>query len=408
VTGERPGLIDSPVLVWKFPDPGSLIPVQQPGTHGEWSPEEPGGYQVPFQDGETVELFLTGLPRHTYLRVGNIHDVHAPNGNGYATFTYTLDGSPGFAGPHTGSTATWTITCTGLPNGVTWGLAQVDVWCSDVLVGVSSSGPVYEGETGALYISRSPSWGSDAVTVAYSVSGSATPGEDYELITDSVTIPEGEPGAEIQIVTIDDNFVEPTEDVIVSLLPSDQYVIDPDAATASLDILDNEPTITLDVISGSEAPRLGQTTGTTPVTLRFGLDRPAAHSIPLNLTIAEGTADAGQDYMPFTVAIPPATHGETSVDIEMPVVDGAVKEWSETFTVTLNESPHYRLPKTAAGVTIPQGPITGYIKDNDGVDLVLKYMGEAIEETPGLVTGVGGDLIPLTLAMPKYESGTEV
>jgi hypothetical protein len=203
--------------------------------------------------------------------------------------------------------------------------------------------------------------------------------------------------------------VEESRPLTVTLLPSDEYRLY--EATTTITVQDNEPTITFAGIApGSEAKPDADAPAdaTTPIKLGFTMDRPPTRAVTLDLTIADGTAHAGEDYTPLTVSIPPSTHGETGAAIDLPVLGGTVKEWTETFNVTLNQSTQYRLPKTPADVTIPQGPITGYIQDNDGVDLVLNNMGEATEETPGLITGVGGDLIPLTLAMPKYASGTEV
>ena len=58
-----------------------------------------------------------------------------------------------------------------------------------------------------------------ALTVYYTISGSASNGLDYTRITNEVVIPAGSFSANILIYPVDDNLMEPTESVVLTLTP---------------------------------------------------------------------------------------------------------------------------------------------------------------------------------------------
>jgi len=98
----------------------------------------------------------------------------------------------------------------------------------------SEAGPV----AGAFTVSLSY-YGSDPVTVHYSVGGTATPGADYASLSGSVTIPAGQTTAVIPVNPIDDPDPEPTETVIVSLVTGTGYAVG-SPSSATVNIADND------------------------------------------------------------------------------------------------------------------------------------------------------------------------
>ena len=64
-----------------------------------------------------------------------------------------------------------------------------------------------------------------AMNVNYSIGGTADGGNDYELLTGTVQIADGENKGIIPILVIDDDEGEADETVIVTLLPGDSYVV---------------------------------------------------------------------------------------------------------------------------------------------------------------------------------------
>ena len=84
-----------------------------------------------------------------------------------------------------------------------------------------------------------------ALAVAYTVSGSATPGSDYRALTGTVTIPAGATSTTLAIAPVDDTLAEPTETITLSLLPSTQYGITA-PASATISLQDNDTVVVPD------------------------------------------------------------------------------------------------------------------------------------------------------------------
>ena len=99
-------------------------------------------------------------------------------------------------------------------------------------------------DTGSFLITRSGST-TEAVTVLFVVSGSASNGSDYAAVSGSVSIPSGSSSAQILIFPIDDNLSEASETVTLALLPSLSYSIgNPSSATLTIADDDFAPNIT--------------------------------------------------------------------------------------------------------------------------------------------------------------------
>ena len=76
---------------------------------------------------------------------------------------------------------------------------------------------------GKVRLTRSGGDNSKAETVAYGISGTATNGVDYSSLSGSVTFAAGQSSVDIPINIIDDNDVEGTEKVTISLLGNSNY-----------------------------------------------------------------------------------------------------------------------------------------------------------------------------------------
>ena len=107
-----------------------------------------------------------------------------------------------------------------------------------------------------------------AVTVAYSLGGSAT-AADYAAVSGSVTIPAGVASADVAILPVDDAFLEGVESVILTILPSDCPEPFPPAecylvgasGTASVTISDNDVVPTVAVTATQNPAVFGQPGG---------------------------------------------------------------------------------------------------------------------------------------------------
>lgn len=97
----------------------------------------------------------------------------------------------------------------GTTNTVTWdpGTCRSNYWFTNC------------GPKSATFVVRRAGNTNDDITARYIVRGTATNGVDYDKLSGLVTIPAGERRAEILIVPIADNVIEPIESILIALLP---------------------------------------------------------------------------------------------------------------------------------------------------------------------------------------------
>ena len=83
----------------------------------------------------------------------------------------------------------------------------------------------------------------------------------------------------------------------------------------------------------------------------------AAHSVTVDYATSDGTATAGEDYTATSGTLTFAA-GETEKTVSVPILDDAIDEGSETFTLRLSN---------AQGARIADGEATGTIKNSDSM-----------------------------------------
>ncbi|MBE9145602.1 Calx-beta domain-containing protein, partial [Planktothrix mougeotii] len=105
----------------------------------------------------------------------------------------------------------------------------------------SSAAETLSGQTanpGRFTITRTGTT-SNALTVNYTVAGTATKGTDYSNLTGSLTIPAGSTTATLPVNVIDDSTVEGSETSVVSLSSSSAYTLG-STSSATVTIADND------------------------------------------------------------------------------------------------------------------------------------------------------------------------
>jgi hypothetical protein len=284
---------------------------------------------------------------------------------------------------------------------------------------------------GAFTVTRTGST-AGALTVNYSVGGTAVPGGRYATLSGSVTIPAGQVSALIPVTIIDNFIVEPTQTVIVTLTPNapTYTVMNPSAATVSI-ADDDVAGITVRASAGLQTTELGGTATfsivlnsipTANVTIPLTSSNPAEGSVPASITftpanaltpqtvtitgVADHVVDGDQAYTILTGlssstdpnynGIDPADVPVTNVDTDVlgffisPITGLLTSETggTATFTVVLTTIP-------SAGVTLPlstSNPSEGLISSAGspvpGTNLTLTFTpGNAL--TPQTVTITG-------------------
>ena len=159
--------------------------------------------------------------------------------------------------------------------------------------------------TGTFTVSRTGSTAA-ALTVNYTVGGTATNGTDYTTIPTSVVIPAGSASATITVTPIDDTVSESNETVVVTLSSSASYNVGSQSA-ATVTIADNDvasaASIALsfngqirDRVGGGETALSadGQMDGTFTVTLSAG----SGNRTVTRLDLARGVDQGNWDTQP--------------------------------------------------------------------------------------------------------------
>ncbi|MBD2692079.1 SBBP repeat-containing protein [Anabaena catenula] len=196
-----------------------------------------------------------------------------------------------------------------------------------------------------------------ALTVNYTVAGTATKGTDYNNLTGNVVFAAGASTAVININPINDSFVETNETVILTLAANNAYTLGTNKA-ATVIIADNDnptkPTIT---INATDANAAETNTGITANPGKFTITRTGSttSALTVNYTVA-GTATKGTDYNNLTGNVVFAAGASTAVININPINDSLV-ETNETVILTLAANNAYTLGTNKAATVI--------IADND-------------------------------------------
>ena len=200
------------------------------------------------------------------------------------------------------------------------------------------------GANGEFLFTRSGAT-SNALTIAFTLGGTAAAGTRYAALSNSITIPAGQISATMPVVAVDDKIVEGEQTVVVALTEASSYRT-AYPAFATVTVQDNDQRVWLDASDFKAAKYLvdpGQFTfsrfGTTntPVTVYYTIS---------------GTASNGLDYAAITnFAVIPA--GQLAVTLPiLPLHSGLVKG-PVTATLTLLTNAAYFLGTPTNGtVTI--------------------------------------------------------
>jgi hypothetical protein len=206
-----------------------------------------------------------------------------------------------------------------------------------------------------------------AVTVLYSLTGTAVNGTDYDTNTLSVVIPAGETNVFVTIVPIDDSEAEFAETVRLTVLVSPDYTRDPPNNRTGV-IGDNErPTLTI-VSTGIDPYERFGSNGYTFTITRRGLTNGDVFIV----LSASGTAEIFADY--FAESDPMAlymTNGSVTTNITIMPVDDTTFEGNETVTLTLIENDYAVEDPGSATATIIDDecpPETVLFSDNLNTD----------------------------------------
>ena len=230
---------------------------------------------------------------------------------------------------------------------------------NEVTIAASADGAEAGPLNGSFTVSLTEVAATDT-TVSYSVSGTATAGDDYTALSGSVVIAAGETSAVIDVTVLDDLLVEGAESVIVTLTGAtgDGNIALGTTTEATITISDNDPVVQNEVTIAASAD--GAEAGPLNGSFTVSLTEVAATDTTVSYSVS-GTATAGDDYTALSGSVVIAA-GETSAVIDVTVLDDLLVEGAESVIVTLTGATGDG--NIALGTTI-DATIT--ISDNDPV-----------------------------------------
>lgn len=111
----------------------------------------------------------------------------------------------------------------------------------EVMIQATDNRAAEQGRDAAVFtVKRRGGNVTQALTVRYSISGTATNGSDYGSLSGSIMIPANQQMATITLVPVDDTAVESSETVILTLNTSSAYAIVATSRSATATIVDND------------------------------------------------------------------------------------------------------------------------------------------------------------------------
>jgi uncharacterized delta-60 repeat protein len=207
-----------------------------------------------------------------------------------------------------------------------------------------------------------------ALTVFFTVGGTAAPGTDYVPLPESITLPAGSGSANLAIRAVENLFAQPSRTVVVTVTTNAAYTVG--SATATVNLVDDDlPSVTLN------APDPIAVEDTDPGA--FEVIRTGDLSQDLRVSyLVGGTALSGRDYRSLSgSAVIPA--GSVSARIQVQPIDNRSRRGDLSVVLHLADSPIYNVSTPRTATVIIQE------KELPTVEIVTTVNPAAEPATPG-------------------------
>jgi acetyl esterase/lipase len=234
--------------------------------------------------------------------------------------------------------------------------AAANATANEVSLIVSDGNAAEAGLDTAVFSATRSATSTGAITVNYTVTGTATSGSDFAPLTGSVLIPDGQSSASITITPINDTLIEGAETVTLTLQSGAGYTLGT-VASGSITIADDDGAAKPEVgISFAPTTATEGTTPSTGVTLTRTGATTSALGVSLSLT---GDAGIDADYTGFPLN-PSIPVGAASMSFMVTLLDDTLIEAVETMTLTVISTTAYNAAtNSTASLTITDNDATG-------------------------------------------------
>ncbi|WP_216362276.1 Calx-beta domain-containing protein [Microcystis aeruginosa] len=215
-----------------------------------------------------------------------------------------------------------------------------------VTLSISPSSVTEDGTSNLVYTFTRTGVTTNALTVNYTLGGTATLNTDYTRTgtNNTVTFAAGSSTAKVTIDPTADTTVEPNETVILTLAAGTGYTIGTATAVTGTITNDDFSKLSINNITVVE----GQNSNAI---LTVTVDNPNPQQISVNYTTAPVNATANVDYTSKTGTITIAPNTSTAT-ISIPILNDNLNEANETFAINLSNPVNATLTNNKGIVTI--------------------------------------------------------
>lgn len=262
---------------------------------------------------------------------GSVATVTIPAGATTATITIdpTVDGTVEADETVTLTVAAGTGYTVGVPASATGTILNDDV--PSVTIGVSPANVAEDGAPNLVYTVTLNQASFSALSINYTIGGTATNGTDYATIASPLVIPAGNTTGTITVNPTADATIEANETVILTLNAGAGYTVGvPNSATGTI-LNDDLPNLVINDVTANEG-----NAGTTNFTFTVSLSAPAGPGgVTFDIATANGTATAGVDYVASSLTGQTIPAGSSTYTFTVQVNGDTFNEPSETFFVNV-------------------------------------------------------------------------
>ena len=188
------------------------------------------------------------------------------------------------------------------------------------------------------------------ITVDFATSdGTATAGTDYTAASGTISFAPGVTTQNIAVVALADSTDEVDETVTVTLSNPSEVTLNDAIGVLTITDDDAEPNISISDMTTPNETAVGRS-------VTVALSAASEKTITVDYATADGTANATNDYVTTTGTLT-FNPGDTSKTISVTIVQDAIDETDETFTISLSNP-------TNSAISVATGTVT--ITDDEG------------------------------------------
>jgi outer membrane autotransporter protein len=279
----------------------------------------------------TVNITTSGTSTSGTDYTGGVATVVIPAGATTATITIdpTVDATVEANETVILTVAAGTGYTVGAPASATGTILNDDV--PSATISVSPASVAEDGAPNLVYTVTLNQASFSALSIGYTVGGTATNGTDYATITSPLVIAAGNTTGTITVNPTADATIESDETAILTLAAGAGYTVGAPASATGTILNDDLPNLVINDVTANEG-----NAGITNFTFTVSLSAPAGPGgVTFDIASANGTATAGVDYVASSLTSQTIPAGSSTYTFTVLVNGDTLNEPTETFFVNV-------------------------------------------------------------------------